>query len=283
MLTRTVQSTDALVANIKGHHRKRRYAMKVQQTIDRRIESFIRCNLTDWHPTQSEAMRAKYNKEALAILAAARKGQGSEELVEMVEITDASRSGFDRIRDGHEAAMQKLALDLPVSGWRKQPENKGFGALGLATILAETGPLHYYSGPAKVWKRLGYAPYQGLAGSSWKRKSWRPRALTDEEWKANPFSGARYALISQVGQWLWVKQWVSKAKNGGEVGRPNGPYGEIYAARRAKTAMLHPEWTPKHSHDDALRIMTKELLKNLWKAWTAMPGFEPRQREDLLS
>jgi hypothetical protein len=126
-----------------------------------------------------------------------------------------------------------------------------------------------YSNVAKVWKRLGYAPYDGLAGSSWKRQSWRDGrpALTAEEWTANPFSGRRYALIHTISIWLKNKQWIGAAKSEDGVGRPNGIYGEAYAKRRAHTATTHPDWSKQHAHMDALRVMMKAVLKDLYLEW----------------
>lgn len=42
------------------------------------------------------------------------------------------------------------------------------------------------------------------------------------------------------------------------------PYRTVYDARREHTAETHPEWTPGHSHNDALRITSKAILKDLW-------------------
>ncbi len=44
------------------------------------------------------------------------------------------------------------------------------------------------------------------------------------------------------------------------------PYRVVYDLRRAHTAVTHPEWTDGHSHNDALRIAAKEILKDLWRA-----------------
>lgn len=44
------------------------------------------------------------------------------------------------------------------------------------------------------------------------------------------------------------------------------PYRVVYDTRRAHTAVTHPEWTDGHSHNDALRIAAKEILKDLWRA-----------------
>lgn len=44
------------------------------------------------------------------------------------------------------------------------------------------------------------------------------------------------------------------------------PYRVVYDERRAHTAVTHPEWTDGHSHNDALRVASKEILKDLWRA-----------------
>lgn len=44
------------------------------------------------------------------------------------------------------------------------------------------------------------------------------------------------------------------------------PYRVVYDQRRAHTAITHPEWTDGHSHNDALRVASKEILKDLWRA-----------------
>jgi hypothetical protein len=46
----------------------------------------------------------------------------------------------------------------------------------------------------------------------------------------------------------------------------DGTYREVYDARRAHTAVTHPDWTPGHSHNDALRILSKTILRDLWRA-----------------
>ena len=254
-----------VVEAIKGHHRRRRYAMKVQQKIDRALESFIRINATKWTYDASEADREKFNREVAKIIASARKGDGDKLIVELVQKTDRGREPFDAIRKAAESAMEKLTEHLPVAEWIKGV--RGAGALGLATIVAEAGDLANYPNPAKLWKRLGFAPYDGHAGSSWKRQTWRPRTLTAEEWIANPFSGERYALMHQIIVWLVNAQWIGKAKTESGEGEPNGPYGEIYAARRKHTMQTHPDWTDGHRRMDALRVTMKAFLKDLHVEW----------------
>jgi hypothetical protein len=44
------------------------------------------------------------------------------------------------------------------------------------------------------------------------------------------------------------------------------PYRVTYDARRAHTAVTHPEWTDGHSHNDGLRVASKAILRDLWRA-----------------
>ena len=250
---------------IRAHHRRRRYAIKVQGKIDRALESFIRINATDWKFDADEKTRDAANKLVKEMIAAARKGKGEPAIVEMVQKTDLGREPFDGMRATAEKAMEKLARDLPVATWINGI--RGAGLLGMATIVAEAGDLSNYPNVAKLWKRLGFAPYDGFAGSTWKRDTWRPRSLTKDEWIDNPFSGERYALMHQIAVWLVNAQWIAAGKTGTGEGAPNGPYGEVYAARRAHTAKTHPDWSKQHGRMDALRVTMKEFLKDLWVEW----------------
>ena len=263
-----------LVISIRAAHRRRRYAMKVQQKIDRAQEAYVRINHTNWRGDMDEKAREAIRKQVAAIIKAARNDEGDPDLVELVKGTDLSRGPYDNLRQKTEKAMEAAAKQLPVYPWIENV--RGAGALGLATIVAEVAAIKPsgefatfsdYSSPAKVWKRLGFAPYDGHAGSTWKRTTWRPRALSADEWISNPFSGERYALMIQIATWLINAQWQSAKKAGGDTGKPTGPYGQIYADRRTHTAQTHPDWTKGHSHSDAVRVTMKTFLKDLWEQW----------------
>jgi hypothetical protein len=86
--------------------------------------------------------------------------------------------------------------------------------------------------------------------------------------------------MHQIAIWLVNAQWISAKKAGADEGKPNGPYGEIYAARRAHTAITHPDWSKGHSRMDGLRIAMKAFLKDLHVEWRARAGHvieRPRQ------
>jgi hypothetical protein len=270
-----MRNVGGLIISIRAAHRQRRYSMKVQQKIDRALEAYVRINYTGWRGDMDDKDREAFRKQVADIIKRARNDELDDpDLVELVKGTDASRAPYDSLRLKTEKRMEQAAKQLPVYQWIESV--RGAGALGLATIVAEVAAIKQtgdfamlsdYSSPAKVWKRLGYAPYDGHAGSTWKRQSWRPRALTAEEWIANPFSGERYALMAQIAVWLINSQWQSAKKSGGDTGKPTGHYGEVYANRRAHTASKHPDWSKGHSHSDAVRVTMKAFLKDLWSEW----------------
>jgi hypothetical protein len=62
---------------------------------------------------------------------------------------------------------------------------------------------------------------------------------------------------------------------------PLGPYDEVYAKRRAHTEPRIAEtehlpysdkrkWTPARCKNDAVRVMSKALLRDLWRVWNGM-------------
>lgn len=50
------------------------------------------------------------------------------------------------------------------------------------------------------------------------------------------------------------------------------PYRDTYLHRREHTATTHPDWTPGHSHNDALRITSKAILRDLWRESARIHG-----------
>ena len=268
-----------IVDAIKAAHRARRHAMGIQQVLDRKLEAYIRVTECGFHVNDTEEERAKASASALAIIKAARAGEGDADVIDFVKMSDNSRKFADVMRATQEKKMEQLAKQLPIVAWLDTVP--GLGLLGTATIIAETGDLSKYPNVAKVWKRLGYAPYNGLAGSSWKRPKWRngEPALSAEEWTLNPFNGKRYGMLFSISDSLLRKQWIGKAKTEDGKGRADGKYGAVYEKRREHTAVTHPDWTPKHSQMDGLRIMMKEVVKDLWLEWNRVTKLDASDRQ----
>lgn len=259
-------TNDEIIEQIKTNHRFRRYWMKAKAKLDRQLEAFVRIEYTKWPAAESEAERKKEAAVARSLIKDAKAGDGTLDLLMMVQTTMAARAPANTEKLDREKTMKKLATALPVKAWIKSVYGADF--LGLATIVAEAGgSLDRFPNVAKLWSRLGYAPYDGHAGSTWKRDTWRPRALTKEEWTEHPFSGERYGMMRSIADSLFRAQWIGAKNDPDGEGKPDGPYGEIYAKRRAHTAVTHPDWTKGHSHSDALRIMFKCFLADLWEEW----------------
>lgn len=51
------------------------------------------------------------------------------------------------------------------------------------------------------------------------------------------------------------------------------PYRVVIDQRRQRTAATHPEWTPGHSLNDAMRVASKRLLRDLWREARRCHGF----------
>jgi RNA polymerase-binding transcription factor DksA len=276
-----VAAREPLIDELKRHHRRRRFAIKNQQKIDRALESFIRVYATEWDPDMNDKERDKINAEVKAIIKKIRDGidyghceacgqltmkvREESEFTDIVCTADAAREPADLMRERSQKPMEKIAEQLGAHAWTQSVH--GVGEIGLANIVAEAGELGDYPNLYKLYSRLGFAPYEGLAGSTWKRESWRPRALTKEEWTDHPFSGQRYAFMHQTAVWLVNAQVESAEKSGTEFGRPKGPFGKIYVERREETKAKHPDWTRQHARMDALRITMKEFLKALYFEW----------------
>jgi hypothetical protein len=67
------------IEKIGFDHRRRRFAMKIQQKLDRALESHLRYYFTDWHPKLPEAERRKYNAEVQAMITRLRAGKLNSE------------------------------------------------------------------------------------------------------------------------------------------------------------------------------------------------------------
>lgn len=144
-----------------------------------------------------------------------------------------------------ERELVRLYRTLPIAEFQftgfKPDGTSGFSVVG------ECGNLWNYPTVSKLWKRMGLAVIDG------KRQ---------QRIKNNPelaiihgFDPQRRAAAWNIGANGLLKH---KAKN---------KYGAIYEARRAHTAITHPDWPKKHSHDDAMRIITKAFLKDYWIEW----------------
>lgn len=118
---------------------------------------------------------------------------------------------------------------------------------GLHTIPADTS-----GSQARNDTQCGHAPGADMAARRRKGMvaNWSTQAKT------------RAYLIAEC----CVKAGVRKDADGNRYAKDGSEYAQLYIDRREHTAITHPEWTPAHSQSDALRIVSKRILRNLWRA-----------------
>lgn len=144
-------------------------------------------------------------------------------------------------RNQIERDMTKAAKSLGLNEF--VDSINGFGYLGLALIVSETGDLSNYANPGKVWKRMGLAVFGG--------KSQR-RVKDAAEAVEQGYSPMRRSMMFTIGDSLIKKQ---------------NAYRDLYLERKEYERERDPEMSDMHSHRRAQRYMEKRLLRNLWQAW----------------
>ena len=227
-----------------------------------------------WRYDTEEGERDKVNGRAARIVAAALNGkeQKPEDAAVFgglsidLAVVQSAIAPMQNARHDVEKEMKRQAKKLPVYAWAKGVH--GFGELGLSVIVAEAGDLAKYPKKGHLWKRLGMAPHEGKAYSTWRMKG----GLTAEQWTEAGYSPRRRAEVFAV-----ISEPLFRAQS-----VVSGPYRAIYDRRREATAIAHEDWTKAHSHMDALRVMTKYLIRDLWVAWRRVDAPAPVVAEDVL-
>lgn len=154
---------------------------------------------------------------------------------------DALAPQLKMVEKRFESEAKKLALleQLP----------RGMAALSLGKLIGECGELSNYSTPAKLWRRMGMAPYKGRSAEQWRMRG----GLSAAEWSEYGYSARRRSLMFTIGTFVMMAK--------------NQEYTALYAARKEYEQSKEPGAKPIVWHKRAKRYMEKRLLLNLWKAW----------------
>lgn len=255
---------EGVVSELIGLQRQRRFCITSQSRCDRSVESFIATLIGYSNGADPKERKAVFAQASAFRKKVEKDGEGLHVFdnlarralsvaVPLIILSANSRAGLDRHRTQVEKRMRQLVRTLP--GYALVEAVKGFGDLGAAVIIGETGDLAGYATKERVWKRLGLAVIDG------QRQGRRTNA---EEAAKHGYNPKRRSEVWNVGDSLLRAQWRGARDNASA--HPIGPYGEIYQARKAHTA-TREGWTPAHRDNDARRVMTKALVEALWKAW----------------
>lgn len=159
-------------------------------------------------------------------------------------------------------SLQKRMRVNPI--WPYFKDVKGVGEKTLARLMACIGdpylrPLDDGSyEPRTVSQLWAYCGMHTIANKDGEIVAAKRMKGVQANW--NTEAKTRLFLLSQN----LLRQGIRKDKDGNQYAVTE--YGQLYLDRRAHTAVTHPEWNPGHGLNDALRIMGKELLKQLWRA-----------------
>lgn len=267
-----------VIDGIRERYRQRDDLVRTQGNLDRQIKAS--CRRAVGFSTFDEAkVRTEKMKQANALLDEIESGQISAgnlmvsiSASTLIPLRDAIASSRKSIEKALVIDAKTLLIDHFVDGI------KGFGYIGLATIIAEAGDLSNYANPAKLWKRMGLAV---LDGERQRKKSNPDDALV------HGYSPRRRSAMYVIGDSMIKSQ---------------GKYREIYLARLATehakaiagglipattTEATVTSWNERglpaltrvkkldatqhrsagHMANRAQRYMEKRLLRDLWKAW----------------
>lgn len=260
----------------------RRHCIRSQSRCDRSIEALIARSF-GYHTGLPDAERKKIFKVARSLRGTveinAKAGRPTSDpriptqVVHIIETSYVARAQWDRMRANIEHQMALTARQLAIWPWVKAVP--GVAELGLAVIVAEAGDVGTYSGPGKLWKRLGLACIDGIRQG--RVPADLPREQRAEAWKRRGYNPARRAEV-----WVFLddvmfrSQWrgerdedgKSPQKTGKPVAVPAhavGPYGEVYGERKAWN--LARGLPLNHADKEARRFMAKRFLRELWVAW----------------
>lgn len=297
-----------IVTDLAALQKRRKFCIRQQSQADRSIESLIASTMGFRIDATEKERKAVFAGAKTHRLAVEKGGEGQggggsqavsalSAITPLILVSASNRGNWDGLRKNVETAMIALATQLPVYAWAKHV--KGFGDKGLAIIAGEAGiPIGDYRTVEGLWKRNGVAVIDGE----------RQRKKTDKaQAAAHGYSPKRRSELWTLAASMIKHQWnaeklrcrcsnqptnfecVDGAPVCEKCGAPGisadiipahaaGPYGEVYAVRKAHTlpriaatadldSKSPDKWTAGRCNNDAVRIMSKALLRDLWVEW----------------
>lgn len=273
-------SVAELSAQLRALQRQRVWHLKSRMMVANRLQATVAGEECGYSSSMPEKERRKCFVEASELVERIAAGEATTKVDGIVKTTILAIQGFESMKVALEKEMKKLAGQLPVARWVQEPEQRGFGILFLGIVIGETGDLNGYENPAKVWRRLGCAPWtfddKTLMGSTW--RIGKEGRLPASEWEAFGYSPRRRSIAYLIGEGLVKQNGGSKVcgeENGekkdvtdaGITARPCGPYRARYDEAKVLAKQSHPDWSDLRCHRHGMLLATKRLLRELWIQW----------------
>lgn len=236
-----MQPHEVTIATLRAWHRQRCFFMEQRKRQYLALGAFLRERL-GWSLSLPEKERNAIAKRAQDMIA-----NGEGEWCDVIGAVTHAAAPFEAKEAEARKEMERLAKTLPV--WASFAEHvRGFGAVSLAVIVAEAGDLANYPTIGHLTKRMGLAPINGKAASTWRKSG----GLNKDGWIEAGYSPPRRSRMWTIGDSLMK-------------GNRDGKYRTIYLSQKEK--YIARGWPKLHSHRAAQRYMEQRLLKDLWRAW----------------
>ena len=264
-----------IVEALYEDQKKRTFCIRSQNRQNNATLAYVRMFL-GWSPDLPEKDQKAIRDRAQSIVDKVEKGKplsGEDKVVGdacslLILAAVESRKPLDKMRKDIEKHMEKMVKQLPVWEWVQSV--KGFGAVGFGVVIGEAGDLSNYSNPGKLWKRMGLAPKDGKAASTWRRTG----GLTAADWEEFGYKPSRRSEMWNRAPSL-IKAQISKVldADGEDTGEriATGYYGQVYLDRKRYEIERNPEISRIWAHKRAQAYMEKRLLKHLWQKWRKQP------------
>jgi hypothetical protein len=198
----------------------------------------------------------------------------SENVISLTSMVD----GLAALEVEAEKNLTKAMKRHPLGKWVKS--QKGLGEKQAARLLAAIGDPYWHLNddrPRTVAELWAYSGLHALPvdpenvtrnGPSAPGEHYAPKRRKGVQANWSTKAKTRAYLIATSCLKQLVKPCAKSEEGAVEhvYGCSCSPYRVTYDVRRARTAVSHPDWTPGHSHNDALRISSKEILKGFYNA-----------------
>lgn len=270
IVTATPEQVPGICQELRNTQRMRSVVIKSRIMQANRIQSIVAGTL-GYYSQMPEKERTKVFSQASALINEILEGGGQScAFWQIVQQTYVGIRAFNGLQADYEKEMLGFAKRLPVAKWVQEKDQTGFGLLYLGIVIGETGDLNNYPNPAKLWRRLGCAPWsfngETKMGATW--RSGKEGKLPAAEWDQYGYSPRRRSISYLLGDLLMKQNFKQqKHEDGTATVLWKGPYRARYEEGRRVFAERHPEYKPQRHHLHGMLVATKLLLKNLWIEW----------------
>lgn len=211
------------------------------------------------------------------------RGFGLDERHPDVAALAALVDGLRGLEHAATLQIQRAMRRHPLGPWVKS--TVGVGEKQAARLLAAVGDPYWntmHDRPRTVSELWAYSGLHVIPGDHTPYDSHTPLVAGEQDSTGGdgqpPCAAQRSPAIAARRRKGQRANWSTQAKTRAYliatscIKHTSSPYRADYDKRRAHTAVTHPDWTLGHSHNDALRIVSKAVLRDMWRESARLHG-----------